>query len=82
MGIPAQPKPERDAKVIRAYFDEGKTLEQVGRRHNLTRQRVQQIVAKYRLKKAEVKSLDKNPDKEYTGITGPGSDGNDVALDE
>lgn len=60
MGIPTRPKPERDAKVIKAYFEEKLTMEQVGRRHNLTRQRVQQIVSKYnRLEHAESKCLDK-----------------------
>lgn len=66
MGIPTQPKPERDAKVIKLYYEGGRTLEQIGRRHNLTKQRVHQIVAKYRLKKAEVNTLDRDKKEEYT----------------
>ena len=77
MGIPTQPKPERDAKVIKLYYEGGRTLEQIGRRHNLTRQRVQQIVAKYRLKTAEVKALDNKQEQEYTGITDQRGDGNE-----
>ena len=67
MGIPTQPKPERDAKVIKLYYEGGRTLEQIGRRHNLTKPRVHQIVEKYRLKKAEVNTLDKDKKEEYTG---------------
>lgn len=69
MGIPTQPKPERDAKVIKLYYEGGRTLEQIGRRHNLTKQRVHQIVAKYRLKKAEVNTLDNDKKEEYAGYT-------------
>lgn len=67
MGIPAQPKPERDAKVIKAYFEKNLTMEQVGRRHNLTKQRVHQIISRNRLSGAEVKPLDNNKKEEYTG---------------
>jgi transposase-like protein len=67
MGIPARPKPARDAKVVKLYLDGGKTLEQIGRRHNITKQRVYQIVTKYRLSGAEVKPLDNNKKEEYTG---------------
>ena len=67
MGIPAQPKPERDAKVIKAYFEKNLTMEQVGRRHNLTKQRVHQIISRNRLKQKEVNGIDNNKKEEYTG---------------
>ena len=67
MGIPARPKPARDAKVVKLYLDGGKTLEQIGRRHNITKQRVHQIISRNRLKQKEVKSIDNLEKEEYTG---------------
>lgn len=67
MGVPTRPKTERNVKIVKLYCDGGLTFEQIGRIHNLTRQRVQQIISKYRLQQAKVKSLDKDKKEEYTG---------------
>jgi Mor family transcriptional regulator len=62
-------KPERNKKIF-ALYQEGKTLESIGKRFRLTKERIRVIVnAQVRLLGVDKSTIDKKRKEEYNGLT-------------
>ena len=60
MGTPTREKTERNKNIYEQRMLKGITLQSLGKKYNLSRERVRQIVNRYKFKLDADKTLDKN----------------------
>lgn len=67
---PSQAKTERNMELIKLHND-GASFRELGLKYGISSARAAELYSLYSSR------LDKNPEQEYTGIIGSGSDGNE-----